>query len=321
MALNSRDPSGKTVDTIKLRDKNYAAAPWFKDAVAGQFFKSEGSSLTGTVIENVHFSPELQEIYETDGLALGFAAPVSNAKGDVVAVWRNIADFKYIEETLASGVMIDQAARNESIEAIILDEKGTLWAEASATTIHNGAISRDTSVVGKLNLAEKSYAPAVEAVKRSTGFSLHEKHRRTSIDQRVGYTFRNASLGFGGMPWAVMVRMNANEALYSERSLKATVYAGLASSILVCLVGGFIVIPPVLKPIRAVVASMSESAVGDGNLTKMLDESRNDETGDLARSFNKLCGKMREIISEVLESASEVAAASTQISSSTESLA
>jgi len=86
VALNSRDPSGKTVDTIKLRDKNYAAAPWFKDAVAGQFFKSEGSSLTGTVIENVHFSPELQEIYETDGLALGFAAPVSNAKGDVVAV-------------------------------------------------------------------------------------------------------------------------------------------------------------------------------------------------------------------------------------------
>ncbi len=321
VALNSRDPAGKPVDTAKLRARTYADAPWFKDAIAGKFFTSQGSPLTGTVIEDVHFSPELREVYGTDGLALGFSAPVRDPKGDVVAVWRNIADFKFVEELLVSAVAMERAAGNTSAEALVLDQGGTVWAEANEQTIRDGAIAHNPEVLGKLNLLEKGYQPVADAVKGPAGFSLHETHRRTGLDQSVGYAFRYPSLGFGGMPWTVLVRMNSDEALASVGSLTRTVYLGLAGSLLVSLLGAYFAMGVVLAPIQTVVTTMNEAAAGDGDMTRRLDESRSDETGDLARSFNTLCGKVRTIIGEVLEAAADVAAASAEISSNTESLA
>ncbi len=58
------------------------------------------------------------------------------------------------------------------------------------------------------------------------------------------------------------------------------------------------------KPLREVSEAMDEIAVGEGDLTKRLDETRTDELGTLSRSFNVFVEKLQRSISR-LNSASE----------------
>lgn len=66
-------------------------------------------------------------------------------------------------------------------------------------------------------------------------------------------------------------------------------------------------------PIRLLSTRLNEVASGDGDLTLSLDESAKDETGDVARAFNKFLGVLRELIrntnaqADVLGASSEVA--------------
>jgi methyl-accepting chemotaxis protein len=66
-------------------------------------------------------------------------------------------------------------------------------------------------------------------------------------------------------------------------------------------------------PIRLLSTRLNEVASGDGDLTLSLDEASKDETGDVARAFNKFLGVLRELIrntntqADVLGASSEVA--------------
>jgi methyl-accepting chemotaxis protein len=83
----------------------------------------------------------------------------------------------------------------------------------------------------------------------------------------------------------------------------------------------YLVTRSVVKPLRSVVHRMDMIANGDGDLTQTVDESRNDELGELARAFNhfvaKIAGVLRRVAQatdDVATGSSRIAAASTQFS-------
>jgi methyl-accepting chemotaxis protein len=77
----------------------------------------------------------------------------------------------------------------------------------------------------------------------------------------------------------------------------------------------------ILRPLSSVADRLKEIAQGDGDLTKRIDYSANNEIGDVARSFNQFVDKLTPVIAQVRNSANAVAAASNQLSSSAEELA
>jgi methyl-accepting chemotaxis protein len=82
----------------------------------------------------------------------------------------------------------------------------------------------------------------------------------------------------------------------------------IVGSILPYIIGRSITIP-----IRLLSSRLNEVASGDGDLTLSLDEKARDETGDVARAFNKFLAVLRELIrntnaqADVLGASSEVA--------------
>ena len=75
------------------------------------------------------------------------------------------------------------------------------------------------------------------------------------------------------------------------------------------------------RPLSLVADRLKEIAQGDGNLSKRIDYSANNEIGDVARSFNQFVDKLTLVIAQVRMSADAVALASHQLSSSAEVLA
>ncbi|WP_018130146.1 methyl-accepting chemotaxis protein [Effusibacillus pohliae] len=74
----------------------------------------------------------------------------------------------------------------------------------------------------------------------------------------------------------------------------------------------------IVRPITLVSRQLRDIAEGEGDLTRELSISSNDEIGDLATSFNRMVRNLREIIRQVSGSAEQVAASSEQLTASVE---
>ena len=319
VAVNTLDASGKPANTESLRGKNFGGEQWFKDAIAGKFFTAPGMSATGTVVDAVGFDPIIKAVTGGDGLGLAFSAPVQDADGKIIGVWRNVADFKFIEETVAASYKVMKST-GTALELLIVDAKGTVWMDYDPTAAGTEDVKRDLDVLGKVNIASTSDSPASKALKGELGFNLDTKHERKNESYAVGYAPRMEAMGFPGMDWAVLARAPRSQALALQHKVVGTVIGGLVIANVVCAIGGLVVVGWLLRPVRGLIARLTDVAGGEGDLTQKLDESRTDEMGEVAKQFNLFCEKMRGVVAEVMRSADEVAAAAVEISAGTDTL-
>ena len=87
--------------------------------------------------------------------------------------------------------------------------------------------------------------------------------------------------------------------------------------IIVSLVVAWLISMTIRNRLKTVVNAMNEVAQGDGNLSRRLDESGNDEMSQLAISFNKFVQKIKGVVDLVIESSSTLAVEAQAMSSLT----
>ncbi|MCW8944408.1 MAG: methyl-accepting chemotaxis protein [Sedimenticola sp.] len=112
-----------------------------------------------------------------------------------------------------------------------------------------------------------------------------------------------APLNMAGLKWAVLAKMNTEEAFRSVEELKSSI-VGVATglAIAVFVVGaliGWIFTGLIVKPIQQTVDAVKDIAEGEGDLTQRLDERSKDELGELAGWFNRFLDKMQGVVSEL----------------------
>jgi methyl-accepting chemotaxis protein len=80
------------------------------------------------------------------------------------------------------------------------------------------------------------------------------------------------------------------------------------------------VIKRLMKPIESIIRTLHDIAEGEGDLTRRLDQNRNDELGDLAKWFNEFANRIHDLVCNVLENAQLLSSNSVQLQSTSESL-
>jgi methyl-accepting chemotaxis protein len=105
----------------------------------------------------------------------------------------------------------------------------------------------------------------------------------------------------------------ALQAEHDEQSGIKQIVVTLIISLIVGAILPFIISRSITTPVNYLASRLEEVANGDGDLTVVLDDSSRDETGDVARAFNKFMGVLRTLISntnkqaDVLGESSETA--------------
>ncbi len=91
-------------------------------------------------------------------------------------------------------------------------------------------------------------------------------------------------------------------------------------TMLISIVVFYLILLQILNPIINKIVAMSNFAklIAEGDLTGMVDESRNDEIGILAKALNQMVGKVREVVLAVQTGANNISATSAQLSSSSQ---
>ncbi|WP_273439331.1 methyl-accepting chemotaxis protein [Sedimenticola selenatireducens] len=112
-----------------------------------------------------------------------------------------------------------------------------------------------------------------------------------------------APLNIPGHKWAVVAKMNTEEAFRSVEELKSTIASvAIGLSLVVFGVGaliGWVFTGLIVRPIQSTVEAVKDIAEGEGDLTRRLDDKRRDELGELAGWFNRFLDKMQGVVGEL----------------------
>jgi hypothetical protein len=202
IAVNDKDLKGNRLNSNYLYDKNFAQAAWFKDAVAGRFYTMEGG-LSGTVVEDAYIDTDVAQVHSNSGFVMGFTAPVLDASGTTIAIWKNFAEFALVEGIVADTVSASVAKGGNEIQISVLRNNSDLLFN-SAPDSGAGRIFTRFGEGESINWANSGFEPVQRLVKGEAGVMQASMQGGTS--ELVGYAPFRGALGFKGMPWGVLVR-------------------------------------------------------------------------------------------------------------------
>lgn len=109
------------------------------------------------------------------------------------------------------------------------------------------------------------------------------------------------------------IHIDEKQQLQSIELYSVTLFLIIAGAVV-----ALFIIKSINKPIRIMNARLKEISDGEGDLTQSIDIVSRDELGEMAQSFNKMIGKLRELIVQVSYNAEQVADATQQLTISSE---
>ncbi|MGE5704217.1 MAG: methyl-accepting chemotaxis protein, partial [Clostridia bacterium] len=99
---------------------------------------------------------------------------------------------------------------------------------------------------------------------------------------------------------------------------KLTIVVGASSALLAAILSAILLIKGIVRPARRIGRQLMEFAEGEGDLTRTIAVTSNDELGDLAHAFNRMSASLRELIRQVGTSAEVVKASAAELTASIE---
>jgi methyl-accepting chemotaxis protein len=287
IAVNTTDSNGKAIDTAELYSHDFTNDAWFQDALAGRFYESADKKFTGTVVEHLYTDAAVQKIFGDEGLALGFSAPVRDADGKTIAVWKNVTKFRTVEDIVLDSYNNLKKRGLGSAEITLLDEKGNVIVDCDPTLTGVADIVRDMSVIGKFNLVEKGVDSAARVVNGEVGSVVSSWHARKQVDQCAGYAPLQGAMGFPGMKWNVLVRVASKEALATTNQVKTTCLWTFGGALVLILIGAMLISRAISRVLAKLVASMEAAAKRDYS---------QNVTSSLSKDLSRMCAALNHML-------------------------
>ncbi|MBL9191114.1 MAG: methyl-accepting chemotaxis protein [Opitutaceae bacterium] len=316
VAVNTRDATGKPVDSASLLGKDYSGASWFRNARDGRFLKSE--SLDGTVVEDVARDADAANLLGNTSLTVSFSAPIFDRSGAVIGVWRNLADFALVEEVLKSTFHALEHSGLPSAEVALIRKDGVLLAEYDPADAGTKDFQRSADKVLKLNLVDLGVESARLAAAGGSGEG-EDFHARKKRSVASGYHHSKGALGYPGLGWSVLVRAPMDELHEAANTTLRLTWITVGVSVVLLIVVAWLVARSITKPILASVEAMKRLAEGD--LTGEVDASRHDELGTLAQAINTSMSRLRDLLRQLQGSSEALAKSSHSLNETSQSQA
>ena len=283
-AVNSTDNKGKALDTIGLYNRNFRDARWFQQAKNKVFLSS--SSLDGTAVQQPAYEKIIADVYREDGFTIAFSAPVYNAKGDMIGIWVNFADFGTIEGIIAETYNQKKSSGANRISFAIQDNAGTALVDFNPTAQGTTTYKRDTASIGVKKLTSLNVPGSTESLNKPYGYTT-ETNKNTNLEDAVSWQSTNGAIGFPSLDWKIIIHQPATDAFADINNTKTLLYRIMASAVVILSGIGALIGTYASRPIRK--ATETAKRLADADYKMSIDGlNRNDEFGNLAQALNDI---------------------------------
>ncbi|NCP63976.1 MAG: methyl-accepting chemotaxis protein [Paraglaciecola sp.] len=189
------------------------------------------------------------------------------------------------------------------------------------TEIRAAANGRDNS--GTLNEMYALMDSVTEAVSSSNGLIQTQLKRLNSKDQATkSYLNSEANINQAVGKLDDLLRITDKKTESSKKQVASSVTSGLTWTIIIGLASvviaaaiAYFTVMAIIKPLHKVNEMLK--IVSSGDLTRKLDDSKDDEFGDLAKNCNNLINSLKGLISGISSRAAQLAAAAEETSTVT----
>jgi methyl-accepting chemotaxis protein len=260
---------------VKNEKLDYSGEEWFKKAVKG--------------------SPQISAAFKTEmSSKVVFIYAVPAYKMDTLSITDQIVGvlFAMVDIGYFTGKSIDNIKVGETGYAFLFDQTGLVIGHPDNAQV--------------LSLDVKKYDWGKEMIEKKNGTIIYPFN---DVEKVVSYK-NDPSSG-----WTVAAGVDTKAVFEPIRDIRNISVLLAFCVVLVILIGMWILIGfTVIKPILAVVAGLKDIAEGEGDLTKTLQITSEDEVGELAKWFNTFMTKMRAIIAEISGNADSMTKSSVELS-------
>ncbi|MGD9365052.1 MAG: methyl-accepting chemotaxis protein [Desulfobacteraceae bacterium] len=123
-----------------------------------------------------------------------------------------------------------------------------------------------------------------------------------------------APLAFEGLNWALLAEIDEAEAFAAVQALQWVALIVAAVGIAAIVAIALLITRSIVRPVQGVVASLTDLAQGEGDLTTRLAVSTKDEIGQLAQRFNEFMEKLHAMIKDITKGVETLSSSSTELS-------
>ena len=174
------------------------------------------------------------------------------------------------------------------------DLLNSMEAKGSAVTLLDVAVDIDET--------KKTNEPEVIVTTNYLGKKVYSTYRKLNLD---------------GVDWFLVAQIEKEEALKPLATLNASLFwLSMLSAVVATVIGSIAVMffaGKVSRSLNNTIATLEDIAQGQGDLTRRLEHSGNDEFSILAQSFNTFAEHMRKIIADLIAYGHEIKSASDKL--------
>jgi methyl-accepting chemotaxis protein len=253
IAVNSKDPKGGGVSTDYLYERNFAETQWFKDAIAGRFLNSQ--SLTGTVVEDLYVDADVKQVYGGEGYTVGYTAPVKDADGKVIAVWKNFSKWSNVTDVMTATYGTLKARGFDTAELTLVSRDGRLIADFDPSrSTDSFEVNLDNQIMMQPGMNE--VRPVLEG---KSGYG-HTTDPHAGVEQVTGFAQSVGALGYPGLGWSALVRIDRDVALAQMTSIRQQVIFTIAASAAALTLAAWFIARSIAKPISRITSMLDSGA-------------------------------------------------------------
>lgn len=152
--------------------------------------------------------------------------------------------------------------------------------------------------------------------------SLAAEMQKQAMDVcRIHMTNQQDRLGKIVAIWNDQSKHMAEQGMMMATFAKNLGLGATVLGVIVSVVLGIMLAVSIIRPVNKVVTMLRDVSEGEGDLTKRLDVSSQDEIGELAHYFNSFCDKLESIIRDVATTAAQFTEGARVVSEASQSLA
>ncbi len=284
-AVSTKSFEGKKVDTSSFYTKSYANEPWFKNAMSGKFVDSD--ALTGTWVDDAYIDNSVQGIFGGTGAYVAYSAPVKDAGGKVIGVWRNFARLPLVQSVITEAFAELKSAGYDSTAITLINAKGTVLSHYDPAKAGTEEFQDGPDTVLAKNQADSDNI-AREAVQGKSGTGNTEMDGRSLVG---GYAHSVGALGYPGLGWSTLVHVNEDEFFAASNAITVQLLVAILLTAVVIVIVATIVARSISRPVKLMAQDLRQ--VSTGSLDVKITHKSDDELGILAENCRFLIEKLR----------------------------
>ncbi len=303
IAVNSKGPDGKTIETEALYARDYSQSEWFRAVQEGKATESSEKGLKGTYFQDVHLDPDTSSAYGTHHLSNSFSTALRDARGRGIGVISAHAGSRWFEVPIKETYSNLKKLGMNTSDVSLIAKDGTLLFEYSS----NPAVTEldparyDMKRLLKINYATAGFEPGKRLSEGKDGSGTH-------YDPTSGETYTSGFTPLKGpkfvdsIGWGVLVRNSSkfNEGLAELNAFKVRVYWIMGILMLVAWIAAGFLSSSLARKISDLARSLSE---------------RTREVASAAHSISASSQNLSSSVSQQAASLQETASALEQIGS------